>query len=477
MAGTIAQSTNNALGVAGVAFNARVLPVKVLGNNGQGSYSNIIKGIVYAVDQGARVINMSLAGRTGSQALRDAVQYANSKGVVVVAAAGNSGAAVEYPAAYDEFVIGVGAVRYDLQRPAYSNYGPQVDLMAPGGDLSVDLNNDKYADGVLQQTRKPDGTYSYLFFEGTSMASPHVAGVAALILSRNGALTPAMVENLMAQTAKPAGSSDQNGAGAIQAAAALAAMGGPTPGPTTPAPGPTTAVPTTPAPVATTPIPTSTFTPPPTPTSTFTPTPTPTTEPVSEHDGDLITPTPTPTFTPSPTTPVPGPTTPVPGPTTPVPPSAGELLLNGGFESDEAWVFGDTPIRGGFETNVKLGGNRSARLGNSSGPDIFSFSSVWQRVTIPAEANQVTLRVNVYPVSQDGPGSGDSQTIMILNSRFGVIKTLSRELSNSQTWENRSYDLSGFKGQIVYIYFSVVNGGRTGRPTAMYVDDVSLTWN
>jgi hypothetical protein len=187
--------------------------------------------------------------------------------------------------------------------------------------------------------------------------------------------------------------------------------------------------------------------------------------------------TPTPGITPIQTTPPPGPTTPAPGPTTPAPPPAGELLLNGDFESDEAWVFGETPIRGGYDTNTTFGGGRSARLGNISGRDIFSYSSVWQRVTIPAEANQVTLRVNVYPVSQDGPGSSDSQTIMILNNRFQVIRTLSRELSNTQTWENRSYNLSDFKGQTIYIYFSVVNGGRTGRPTAMYVDDVSLTWS
>jgi hypothetical protein len=126
---------------------------------------------------------------------------------------------------------------------------------------------------------------------------------------------------------------------------------------------------------------------------------------------------------------------------------------------------------------VKLGGSRSARLGNVSGRDIFSFSSVWQRVTLPAEATQVILRANIYPVSQDNPGSGDVQNIMILNDRFQVARTLSKELSNSATWENRTYDLSDLKGRTIYIYFSVVNLGQTGRPTAMYLDDVSLTWS
>jgi hypothetical protein len=193
-----------------------------------------------------------------------------------------------------------------------------------------------------------------------------------------------------------------------------------------------------------------------------------------------VTDTPTPTLTPA--TPAPGPTTPAPVPTTPAPTApapqpAGELLLNGGFETDEGWTFGDTPIRGGYDTNVKLGGGRSARLGNVSGNDIFSFSSVWQRVTIPAQANQVTLRANVYSVSQDVPGSGDVQNIMILDDRFQVLKTLSKGLSNSAAWQNLSFDLPDLKGRTVYIYFSVVNLGRTGRPTAMYVDDVSLTWS
>ncbi|NJN99558.1 MAG: S8 family serine peptidase [Anaerolineales bacterium] len=124
VAGTIAQTTNNGVGVAGVAYNARILPVKVLGANGQGTYENIIKGIIYAVDQGAKVINLSLAGRNGSQALRDAVRYANSKGVTVAVAAGNHSGPVEFPAAYDEFVIGVGSIRFDLQRPGYQQFWP-----------------------------------------------------------------------------------------------------------------------------------------------------------------------------------------------------------------------------------------------------------------------------------------------------------------------------------------------------------------
>lgn len=445
VAGTIAQSTNNGVGVAGVAFNANLLPVKVLGSDGQGSYENIIRGIMYAVDQGARVINLSLAGRNGSQALRDAMAYAYNRGVLVVAAAGNSNGPVEFPAAYDDYVLAVGSTRFDSTRAPYSNSGSQIDLVAPGGDIDVDQNQDGYADGILQQTFKTPGSgYTYLFFEGTSMASPHVAGVAALMLSRKPNASPDEVKTIMMRTARSLGSPDQFGAGLVQAADAVAAIAPTTPGPqpTTPVPPPTTPAlpPTTPAPPPTTPAP------PPT------------------------------TPAPPPTTPAPVPTTPAPPPTTPAPLPAGELLVNGGFESGEGWVFGDTPIPAGYDTTIALSGNRSVRLGATSGPDKFSFSSVWQRVTIPAEARQVTLSANIYPVSQDVPGT-DIQYIAILNDRFRMIRTLSAELSNRQTWEARSFDLSDLRGQTIYVYFSVLNRGRTGRLTAMYVDDISLSFS
>lgn len=449
VAGTVAQSTNNNLGVAGVAFGARLLPVKVLGSSGEGSYETVIKGIIYAVDQGAKVINMSLAGRNPSNALRDAVQYAHDRGVVVVSAAGNSGGSVEFPAAYDDFVIAVGATRFDKTITAYSNFGPQIDLMAPGGDVSIDQNGDGFGDGILQNTFSSTGSgYSYRFFEGTSMASPHVAGVAALLLSLKPDASPDEIKNIMMQTADAdpgIGASGQFGAGLVQAANAIAAISGPSGEPT------------------------PTDTPTPTPPNTPTPTPTHTVEPISEHDGDLVTATftPTPTLTPGPP---PSPTTPAP------PPTARELLVNGGFEEDKGWEFGDTPIRGDYETGVVHSGSRAARVGATSGRDRFSFSSVWQQVTIPPEANQVTLTAYVYPVSQDRPGT-DIQNIMILNENFRVLRTLSSELSNSQAWELRTYNLSDLRGRTIYVYFSVVNRGHTGRLSAMYIDDVSLAWS
>lgn len=453
VAGTIAQSTNNSIGVAGVAFNAQILPVKTLDSTGNGSYENIIKGITYAVNQGAKVINMSLAGRNGSRGLLEAVQFAHSRGVVVVAAAGNSNGAVEYPAAYDEFVIGVGATRLDNTRARYSNVGPQVDLVAPGGDVEVDQNDDTFADGVLQMTFKSPGNYTYLFFEGTSMATPHISGLAALLLSVKPDASPVEIENIMAQTARNLGPANEYGAGLIQAASALAAVApGPQPPTDTPTapPQPPTDTPT-PLPVPVTNTPTSTPLPAP-PTDTPTPQPAP------------ITPTPTP-ITSAPPTDTP----------TPAPLPAGELLRNGDFETDEAWVFGDTPIRGGYDSQVVFSGSRSARVGNVSGPDRYSFTSVWQQVAIPAEARQVTLTARVYPVSLDVPGA-DTQNILILNQNFRTIRTLSQGLSNSQTWEERVYDLSDLRGQTIYVYFGVFNRGGSGKPSAMYVDNVSLTW-
>jgi hypothetical protein len=151
-------------------------------------------------------------------------------------------------------------------------------------------------------------------------------------------------------------------------------------------------------------------------------------------------------------------------------------LTNGGFENDQGWEFGQTPLRGQYDTTRVLSGNRSVKLGATSGADRFSFSSVWQEITIPSQARQVTLTVNVYPISQDKAGT-DVQYIAVLNGRFQVIKKLSEGLSNSQIWEGRSYDLSDLSGRTVYIYFSVLNRGGTNRLSAMYVDDVSLVWS
>lgn len=231
VAGTVAQSTNNTRGVAGVAFDASIMPVKVLDRDGNGSYSAIANGIKWAADHGADVINLSLGGGSGSQTMEDALAYAYSKGVTIVAAAGNDGInGVSYPAAYDAYVIAVSATRYDEAIARYSNYGSSIDLAAPGGDTGVDQNGDGYVDGVLQNTFNPStkntGDFGYYFFQGTSMASPHVAGVAALLVSQ-GLTSPADVRQILQSTAEDKGAAGLDiyyGHGIVDAAKALAAV-------------------------------------------------------------------------------------------------------------------------------------------------------------------------------------------------------------------------------------------------------------
>ena len=138
----------------------------------------------FAADHGADVANLSLGAPLSSAVVDDAVAYARSRGVTIVAAAGNGdangiGGPVSYPASA-EGVISVGAVRYDLARAAYSNFGPSLDLVAPGGDLTVDQNADTYADGILQETffGGNPADFGYGFLQGTSMAAPQVSAVA-----------------------------------------------------------------------------------------------------------------------------------------------------------------------------------------------------------------------------------------------------------------------------------------------------------
>lgn len=222
VAGTIAQSTNNGIGVCGVAFNACLMPVKVLNSGGTGTYADMIDGINYATNNGADIMSISIEGSVPSQGLEDALENAYINGVTVVAASGNSGQnGVAYPAAYDDYVIAVGATRYDKTRSYYSNYGSSLDLVAPGGDVTVDQNGDGWADGVLQETFDPD--WAYHFWQGTSMATPHVSGLAALLYS-NGVSTPDNIRNAMQNTAVDLGSTGWDmyyGYGLIDAYAAL----------------------------------------------------------------------------------------------------------------------------------------------------------------------------------------------------------------------------------------------------------------
>ena len=232
VAGTIAQSTHNGVGVAGVAYKAKIMPIKVLSARGSGSVSGIAEGIRFAADHGAKVINMSLGGGMSTSVLANAVKYAHDKGVVVVCAAGNDGKGkVSYPAAY-KHAVAVAATQFDETTTFYSNWGKEIDVAAPGGNTRVDQNGDGMMDGVLQNTVVPGNTSQndYLLFMGTSMAAPHVAGVAALVVG-SGITDPDAVEALLKDTArKPSskadwaptkGAENRYGAGIVDASAAV----------------------------------------------------------------------------------------------------------------------------------------------------------------------------------------------------------------------------------------------------------------
>lgn len=222
VAGTIAQSTNNGLGVAGVAPEASIMPLKVLDANGSGGWGAIAAAIRYAADNGADVINMSLGGGMSSRAVQRAIDHAHANDVLVVAAAGNSSRSrVEYPARHNH-VVAVGAVRYDRSLTFYSCYGTGLDVVAPGGDLRVDQNDDGMPDGVLQNTMVGGDPqrFDYLAWQGTSMAAPHVAGVGALIYS-SGVRDPDTVEQILKQSATDLGDAHRFGSGLIQANDAL----------------------------------------------------------------------------------------------------------------------------------------------------------------------------------------------------------------------------------------------------------------
>jgi subtilisin family serine protease len=163
VAGIIAANPDNGEGIVGVAPNAMIMPLRVLGADGRGDYSSIASAIVYAVNNGADVINLSLAGTVPSQLMADTIEYAIENGVIVVAASGNYGTdRPYYPAAFPS-VVAVGSIDSNLQRSRFSNYGDHVTVTAPGRDIL---------------TTTPDG--GYVMSSGTSFAAPHVAGLAAI---------------------------------------------------------------------------------------------------------------------------------------------------------------------------------------------------------------------------------------------------------------------------------------------------------
>ncbi len=213
VAGIAAAVTNNNVGVAGVAGMARILPVKVLDQNGNGDVYNIGTGIRWAVDHGAKIINISLGGEE-SNAVTEAVYYAHSQGALVIAAAGNNGYHVSSPADLPH-VVAVAATDVNNQRASFSSYGDEVDIAAPG----------KGAPGKgIYSTKWHFGSSIYGYENGTSMATPFVSGLAALVWARHPELTNDQVETIIEAAARDIanpGWDSYTGFGLINAAAAL----------------------------------------------------------------------------------------------------------------------------------------------------------------------------------------------------------------------------------------------------------------
>jgi serine protease len=214
VAGTIAQSTNNGYGVAGIAYEASLMPLKVMGAMGGGTVADLAEAIRFAADNGADVINMSLGGPGESHLLKEAIDYAHQKGVVLVAAAGNANQnAASYPARYPH-VIGVAALDPVGQKAPYSNFGAGVDISAPGGSS---------AGGILQEIIDPETNQPvFTAWQGTSMAAPHVAGVAALVKAA-GVKEPDTVLSVLKQSSRVIQDDALNhfGAGQLDASGAV----------------------------------------------------------------------------------------------------------------------------------------------------------------------------------------------------------------------------------------------------------------
>jgi serine protease len=236
VASTIAEGTNNVEGGAGLAFGCALMPVKVLDNEGLGTFFDVAEGIYYAfrdAPQKARVINLSLGGGRESRVLGDAIDDAVSAGTVIVAASGNEGSEVSFPASHPR-VIAVGAVDMRKRRADYSNFGTTLDLVAFGGDVDRDDDRDGDPDGILQQTFSVSAAqrgiydrFGYFYFNGTSQAAPQVAALAALLI-RQGITTPLGVQLAMQATAEDLGATgrdDQFGHGLIRPVEALSGLG------------------------------------------------------------------------------------------------------------------------------------------------------------------------------------------------------------------------------------------------------------
>ncbi len=226
VAGIIAAQNNNDIGISGVAPNAKILPIRILDSRGDGSESDLALAIRYASDQGAKVINLSLGGRIQTNGLQSALEYAASKGILVVAAAGNAGpqANTTYPAGND-LTLAVTAVDQTMNSPSFAQRGTYIDISAPGINICSSIRYDSSVD----VSRKCAGASEpYINMSGTSMAAAFVSGIAALVFSARPNFTAQQVREVIIATAKDlgiAGRDETFGAGLIDTYAIFKSLG------------------------------------------------------------------------------------------------------------------------------------------------------------------------------------------------------------------------------------------------------------
>lgn len=464
VAGTIGAASNNGDDVAGVNWGARIQPVRVLGRCG-GTDSDIIDAMRWSAGLAvpgappnpnpARVLNMSL-GRFGScpNTMQAAVNDVVNTGAVVVVSAGNSSDIADFftPAGCGG-VITVAASNRAGDSPFYSNYGSAVEVSAPGGDMFVDET-----DGVLStfnEGLQGPGNDSLHYYEGTSMAAPHVAGVAALLLGEDPSLTPAEVSAIIQATARdfPEGGWCQTwscGEGLLDAYEALLALddGGPTPTPTDgPSPTPTATATQT---ATATPSPTATDGPSPTPTATQTPTVEPSSTPVPDEFVFYL---------------------PVVVDRYAAVVDPPDELLNGDFEqgNDGSWTV-DDPSDPPIVTDqlpsgaTAHGGTRAAYFSE------YSLSGfIEQRVTVPIERPYLRF-MHWYYVGNIGSHCGPDRVYVMVDNRVVDYK-YACPWTETSGWEPWEVDLRPYGGRSVVLRFYF-----TAEPSSIYwmVDDVAF---
>ena len=460
VAGTIGAASNNGLGVAGINWVSPIVPIRVLGRCG-GFTSDIVDGMRWAAGLSvtgvpantnpAKVLNLSLGGGGSCSATyQNAINAINAAGTIVVVSAGNSNAnAANYQPASCNGVVTVAATDRDGNRTFYSNFGAAVEISAPGGETNTNSPSSAPQNGVLSTLNTgmtTPGTASYTYYQGTSMAAPHIAGVISLMVSLNPTLNFTQTLQLLQISARPfpAGSSctpSTCGSGIVDAAAALNAVLNPPPT-STAGPSPTPTHTRTPGGKSTqTPTLTRTPTPSRTPTltgtSTFTVTPTnsPTSTATFTEVGPSLTPTwtgtATSTFTPTHTL--------IPSNT----PGTSDLIFTDGFESSNLAVWSSSIVDGG-DLNI----SPSAALVGSQG--LLAVIDDNNTIVVIDESPDLETRYRArfyFDPNSIPMAVGDAHLIFVGSSAGGTVQHLQLELRFQPTgYEVRALLMNDAKG-------------------------------